>query len=104
MERLYWYSFMSSLGSYYGMQIRNEALFGLCEQALKSTLVYLNESMSKGETFAKAVRGEPIIEEDQFRGLEPYILEDKGELVTRHMPDIEKIPQVRRLSEFLEFG
>lgn len=84
------------------MVVRNETLCDLCKQALSSVLDYINELISKGERFAQTIRLKPIIEEDQFRGLKRFVSIDKGEILGIHMSEIENLPQVKKLSDFLD--
>jgi hypothetical protein len=69
---------------------------------LISTLAYLRKLISKGEIISKRIKVEAAIEQGQFRGLTRHIIDDKSELVARHMVNIEKLPQVTKLSNFLE--
>jgi hypothetical protein len=84
-----------------GMPVRNETLYDLCKQALTRTLDYIHELISKGEKYTEHIQVNPIIEKDQFRGLSRHISINKGEILERHMSEIEKLPQVKKLSEFL---
>jgi hypothetical protein len=82
--------------------VRNETLYDLSRQALISVLNYLKELISQGERFTQTTRLKPIIEKDRFRGLERYFDIDKGQILVAHMDEIENLPQVKKLSEFLD--